>query len=148
MQTRVSLIALTSLALLGGAAYGKEKCSNATLNGTYGLYATGTVIGVGPVGLVGVLKYDGRGAFTGTVFQKVNGNLVQFTVTGTYTIDSNCISTDVSLTSTGQSATHTVVIVDNGNEFYSLNTTPSPGNIIVGIGKRQFAGDDDSGDDR
>jgi hypothetical protein len=144
---RFGLIAVIGLAFLGGAAHGKERCSNATLNGTYGLYATGTVIGVGPVGLVAVLKYDGQGAFTGTVLQKVNGNLVQFTVTGTYSVDSNCVSTDVSLTSTGLSATHTVVIVDNGNEFYSLNTTPSPGNVIIGIGKRQFAGDD-SGDDR
>ena len=144
---RVTLIAFISLAFWSGAAHGKEPCSNATLKGAYGLYATGTVIGVGPVGLVGVLNYDGRGAFTGTVFQKVNGNLVQFTLTGTYSVDSNCVSTDVSLTSTGQSATHTVVIVDNGNEFYSLNTTLSPGNVVVGIGKRQFAGDD-SGDDR
>ncbi len=144
---RVSLIAFIGLAFWSGAAHGKEPCSNATLKGAYGLYATGTVIGVGPVGLVGVLNYDGRGAFTGTVFQKVNGNLVQFTLTGTYSVDSNCVSTDVSLTSTGQSATHTVVIVDNGNEFYSLNTTPSPGNVVVGIGKRQFAADD-SGDDR
>jgi hypothetical protein len=139
---RVSLIVFMGLAFLSGVAQGKEQCSNATLNGTYGLYATGTVIGVGPVGLVGVLEYDGQGEFTGTVFQKVNGNLVQFTVTGTYSVDSNCVSTDVSHTSTGQSGTHTVVIVDNGNEFYSLNTTPSPGNVIVGIGKRQFAGDD------
>ena len=143
---RVSLLVLMSFAFLSGAGYGKEKCSNATLNGTYGLYATGDLIGIGPVGLVGVLTYDGKGTFSGTVFQKVNGNLVQFTVTGTYTVDSNCVSTDVSLTSTGQSATHTVVIVDNGNEFYSLNTTASPANVIVGIGKRQFR-DDDSGDE-
>ena len=139
---RVNLIAFMGLALWSGAAYGKEQCSNATFNGTYGLYATGTLIGVGPVGLVGVLNYDGQGAFTGTVFQKVNGNLVEFTVTGTYSVDSNCVSTDVSHTSTGLTATHTVVLVDNGNEFYSLNTTPSPGNVIVGIGKRQFPGDD------
>jgi hypothetical protein len=143
---RVVLVVFMGVVFLNGAAYAKEKCSNTTLNGTYGLYATGDVIGVGAVGLVGVLTYDGKGAFSGTVFQKVNGNLVQFTVTGTYSVDSNCVSTDVSLTSTGQSATHTVVIVDNGNEFYSLNTTASPANVIVGIGKRQFR-DDDSGDE-
>lgn len=143
---RDRLVVFMGLALLGGAAHAKQQCSNATLNGTYGLYATGTVIGVGPVGLVGVLTYDGKGAFSGTVFQKVNGSLVQFTLTGTYTVDSNCVSSDTSLTSTGQSATHTVVIVDNGNEFYSLNTTASPGNVIVGIGKRQFSEDDSEGE--
>ena len=54
-----SLLGFIVFALFGGAAYG-EQCSNAILNGTYSLYANGTVIGVGPVGLVAVLKYDGR----------------------------------------------------------------------------------------
>jgi hypothetical protein len=47
----------------------------------------------------------------------------------------------VSTTSLGQTATHTYVVVDNGNEFYSLNMVPSPPNVIIGIGKKQFAGD-------
>jgi hypothetical protein len=33
---------------------------------------------------------------------------------------------------------HTYVIADNGREFYSLNMSPSPANVIVGIGKKQF----------
>ena len=74
------------------------------------------------------------------MFQRVNGNIVQFTVTGTYSVDSNCIVTDTTFTSTGQTATHTYVVADKGNEFYSLNMTPSPANVIVGIGKRQFPG--------
>ena len=72
------------------------------------------------------------------MFQRVNGNIVQFTLTGTYTVDSNCIVTDVTVTSTGQTAMHTYVIADNGHEFYSLNMSPSPANVIVGIGKKQF----------
>ena len=144
---KVSLLALIGFALLSGFAHGKEQCSNAILNGSYGLNANGTIIGVGPVGLVGVLKYDGLGTLTGIVFQRVNGNILQFTLTGTYSVDSNCIVTDVTFTSTGQTATHTYVIVDSGNEFYSLNMTPSPGNVIVGTAKKQFPGGD-SGDDR
>ena len=135
-----SLIGIIGFALLSGAAHSKEPCSNAILNGSYGLNATGTIIGVGPVGLVGVLKYDGRGTLTGIVFQRVNGNSVQFTLTGSYSVDSNCIVTDVTVTSTGQTATHTYVIVDSGNEFYSLNMTPSPANVIVGTAKKQFLG--------
>ena len=98
---------------------------------------------VGPVGLVAVLNFDGRDTLTGIVFQRVNGNIVQFTVTGTYSVDSNCIYTDVTFTSTGQMATHTAVVVDGGNEFYSLNMTPSPGNVIIGIGKKQFKRNED-----
>src|SRR5689334_24287673 len=110
-----SLLVFLALVFLS-AAHGKEQCSNATLNGTYSLYATGSVIGVGPVGLVAVLKYDGHGTFSATVIQKVNGNIVQFTLTGTYSVSPDCILTDQSQTSTGQTATHTAVIADNGNE--------------------------------
>ena len=135
-----SLLGFIAFVLFGGAAHGAEHCSNAILNGTYSLYANGTVIGVGPVGLVAVLKYDGHSTLTGIVFQRVNGNIVQFTVTGTYSVDSNCIYTDTTFASTGQTATHTAVVADKGNEFYSLNMTPSPANVIVGIGKKQFPG--------
>ena len=136
---KTSLLTLISVVLFSGVAHGKE-CSNALLNGSYSLYASGTVIGVGPVGLVAVLKYDGQSAMTGTVFQRVNGNIVQFTLTGTYKVDSNCIVTDETITSTGQTAIHTYVIADNGHEFYSLNMSPLPANVIVGIGKKQFSG--------
>jgi hypothetical protein len=142
---KASLLTLIGLALSGGAALGKQ-CSNAILNGSYSLYATGTVIGVGPVGLVAVLKYDGKSTFTGIVFQRVNGNIVQFTVTGTYSVDENCIATDVSTTSAGQTGTHTFVIADKGNEFYSLNMAPTPANVIVGIGKKQFPGNGSDAD--
>src|SRR5689334_19291060 len=128
-----SLLALIGFTLLPLAAYSSEKCSNAILNGSYSLNASGTIVGVGPVGLVAVLKYDGQGTLTGIVFQKVNGNIVQFTLTGTYSVDSDCIATDTTLTSTGQTAMHTYVVADRGNEFYSLNMTPSPANVIIGI---------------
>ena len=141
---KASLLTVIGLGLFCGAAHANE-CSNAILNGVYSLNATGTVIGVGPVGLVGVLKYDGKGTLTGIVVQRVNGNIVQFTLTGTYSVDSNCIVTDVTTTSTGQMAAHTYVIADNGNEFYSLNMAPTPANVIVGTAKKQFPG---SGDDQ
>jgi hypothetical protein len=94
------------------------------------------------VGLVVVLKYDGESTLTGIVFQRMNGNIVQFTLTGTYSVDANCIVTDTTSTSTGQIAMHTYVIADNGNEFYSLNMAETPANVIVGIGKKQFSGNE------
>ena len=38
-----------------------ESCSNATLNGTYGFYRTGTS-SVGPLAAVGLITFDGAGA--------------------------------------------------------------------------------------
>ncbi len=135
-------IPLICLALFSGAtAHAKGQCSNATLNGHYGVSASGTIIGVGPFALVGVLEYDGKGNLTGTVFQKVNGNNVEVTLTGAYTVDLSCIVSDTILASNGGTSTHVSVIVDSGKEFYILNTTPptaTSGNVIVGVAKKQF----------
>ena len=136
--TQIGLVALSVL-FSGTAAQGKTHCSNATLNGAYSLVANGTVIGVGAIGLVGVLNYDGRGNLTGTIYQKVNGNNVQYTLTGTYTVDASCTVTDVTQTSSGATATHVYVIANNGTEFYSLNLVP--GNVVTGLGKKQFTDD-------
>lgn len=135
-------ISLICLSLLSETTtYGKEQCSNATLNGSYGVSASGTVIGVGPVASVGVFTFDGEDNMTGTVIQKVNGNNVELTFTGTYTVDPSCLVSDTVLTSTGQTVTHVSVIVDNGKEFYILNTVPptaTSGNVVVGVAKKQF----------
>ena len=118
-------------------------CSNRLLNGSYGVLASGTVIGVGPVALVGVFNFDGDGRVTGIVIQKVNGNNVQLTFTGSYNVDSNCVGTDVTTLSNGQIASHAYAVVSSGKEFYILNTTP-PGatsNVVSGVGKRQAGAD-------
>jgi hypothetical protein len=127
-------------ALFGEAAAEGKNCFNSSINGTYGVIATGTAIGVGPVALVALFSFDGDGHTNGTVFQKVNGNNVQVTFTGTYTVDPTCIVTDSVVLSNGQTATHTYILVDNGSEFYILNTTPptaTSGNVVSGVGKRQ-----------
>jgi hypothetical protein len=126
------------------AADSNNKCSNGTLKGSYGLVGNGTVIGVGPAALVGILTYDGRGNVTGISIQKVNGNNVTLTLSGTYSVDATCIANDVVAVSNGQTATHTAVIVDNGKELYILNTTPPTaisGNVLAAIAKEQFRED-------
>lgn len=46
---RFTVLALLGLTVLDGAAHSKE-CSNAILHGSYGINATGIIIGAGPVG--------------------------------------------------------------------------------------------------
>jgi len=121
---------------------GSRQCSNRTLKGSYGLYADGTVIGVGPTAVIAIFTYDGEGNLTGTGTSKVNGNVSHFTLTGTYTVDEDCNVSDTVLFPSGATATHEYVIVQNGKEFYFLNTTPgtaTAGNVSVGVGKKQFA---------
>ena len=131
---------------LKAGEHGHRQCSNRTLNGSYGLYADGTVIGVGPTAVIAIFTYDGEGNLTGTGTSKVNGNVSHFTLTGTYTVDEECRASDNVLFPSGATATHEYVIVDNGKEFYRLNATPgtsTSGNVSVGVGKKQFSRNDD-----
>ena len=128
------------------AADGFGQCSNRTLKGGYGLYADGTVIGVGPSAVIAIFTYDGQGNLTGTGTSKTNGNVSHFTLTGTYTVDEDCNGSETLLFPSGATALHEGVIVDNGKEFFFLNTTPgtaTSGSVSVGVGKKQFLKNDD-----
>jgi len=142
---QVLSFSIVVMGFLTGTLTAKEfylgQCSNRILNGSYGLYADGTVIGVGPTAVIAIFTYDGHGNLTGTGTSKTNGNVVHFTLTGTYTVDENCNVSDTVFFPSGASATHEYVIVDNGNEFYFINSTPgttTSGNVSVGVGKKQF----------
>jgi hypothetical protein len=123
-----------------------HRCSNRTLKGSYGLFGDGTVVGVGPNVVIAIFTYDGNGNLTGTGTSKTNGNVVHFTLTGTYTVDENCNAADTVVFPSGATATHEYVIVDNGKEFYFINSTPgttTSGNVNGGVGKKQFPKNED-----
>lgn len=115
-----------------------RQCSNRILKGSYGLYADGTVIGVGPSAVIAIFTYDGQGNLTGTGTSKTNGNVAHFTLTGTYTVDEDCNLSETLLFPSGATALHEGVIVDNGKEFFFLNTTATSGSVSVEVGKKQF----------
>jgi hypothetical protein len=140
----IALVLFTSTLTANERRFGR--CTTRTLKGSYGLYADGAVIGVGPTAVIAIFTYDGEGNLTGTGTSKTNGNVAQFTLTGTYTVDADCNASDIVLFPSGATAAHEYVIVDNGKEFYFLNTTPgttTSGNVSVGVGKKQFTRNDD-----
>jgi len=64
---------------------------NATLSGTYMLRGEGTIVGVGPVTVVGWLTYDGKGnVVKSSMTASVNGTISTFTISGPYTVNSDC----------------------------------------------------------
>ena len=64
---------------------------NATLSGTYMLRGEGTIVGVGPVTVVGWLTYDGKGnVVKSSMTASVNGTISTFAVSGPYTVNSDC----------------------------------------------------------
>ena len=136
MSLRNLLVQLTLVVLslaVGTQAEDRAGCSNATLHGSYGLHATGTVIGVGDFAAVGRFIFDGKGNLTATLFVRVNGNNFEPPqITGTYSVSPDCTVSD-----TWGGSTHVSVIVDNGKGYFILNNTSGEGDTISGEARRQ-----------
>jgi len=131
------ILAVPALMVLGTprSAPAKSGCSNATLTGDYGIRATGMVMSgpsAGPIGIVGVITFDGDGQFTASLTQRVNGatgptTLSKVPYAGTYTVSPDCTVEDVwHNLSNGTSSTHESAIVDHGRGFFTINTSAGP----------------------
>ena len=128
---RLSLIVLTLAA--GMRAEDRAICTDATLHGSYGLHATGTVIGVGDFAAVGRFTFDGKGNLKAKLFLRINGNNMEPPeLTGVYSVSPDCTVTD-----TWGGSTHVSVIVDRGRGYFILNNTQGEGDTISGEARRQ-----------
>jgi hypothetical protein len=130
-------IASVVLALTVSSSAGETNCSNASLNGSYALQATGTIGGVGPFAAVGRFNFDGNGNLTGKLWQRINGKNVVETLTGEYSVNSNCVVTDSWHLSLGETTTHLSIIRNNGTEYVILNNTSGSPSTVSGEATRQ-----------
>ena len=130
----------------------KSGCSNATLKGSYGLHATGTVLSgplTGPLAFVGILTFDGAGQLTVSLSQRLSSGtsattLIKVPFTGTYSVNADCTVEDMwTNTLNGTSSVHESVIVDRGQGLFILNTTIGAPNIVSAVVRKQFGGDDE-----
>jgi len=136
MRFYILLVALVWLSQTPAWAQ-DDLCSNGRLKGVYGLHTTGAVVGVGDLAAVGRFVFDGNGNLAGTLFVRVNGNLNKLTITGTYSVAADCTVSDTWYLSNGAVSTHESVIVNDGQEFFIVNTSAEP-SVISGVGKKQF----------
>jgi hypothetical protein len=133
-RVTVSAFAIVLFSATLEAGDENRQCSNATLKGSYGLHARGTILGIGDFAAVGLFTFDGKGHLTGKLFVRVNGtNVGPNDFTGTYLVNPDCTVMD----SWGGS-THVSVIVNNGNEYLILNNTLGEGDTISGEAKKQY----------
>jgi hypothetical protein len=123
-------------------AQAKPSCSNATLNGGYGLHATGAAGAGRNFAVVGRFTFDGKGNLTGTLFVRVAGNDVELHITGTYSVGGDC-TVDDTWNFSGASSTHKSVIVDGGAGYFILNNTSGDGSVISGTARKQSGEDED-----
>jgi len=111
----------------------KQGCSNASLQGSYGLHATGTTATGDLVAAVGVFSFDGNGHLTATLFVRLPSATLELHPSGTYTVSSDCTVSD-----TWGGSGHESVIVDGGRGYVILNTTDG---VISGEARKQFSED-------
>ena len=121
-------------------AHAQSGCSVATLSSNYGFTGSGfasphhSVKGAEvPVAYSGLETFDGAGNFSATFTSASNGTIsTGDTVTGTYTVNSDCTGSAAFTTGGG---TFTFVIVNGGDEAMVIQT--DPGNTITYDVKKQ-----------
>ena len=133
----VFVLAFVSLLVLGLVSRAQAReCSNASIKGTYGLSCEGTLVGVGPVAVVGVFTADGKGNGSAVDTLSFNGVIsteVPFTIT--YTVNADCTGSQVSTGPDGTVFHNYFVIDDNKKEFRLMPT--ETGFVAVCIFRKQ-----------
>jgi hypothetical protein len=133
----LTMASFLMLALVAApAARANQRCSDATLSGTYSDQDTGTIVGVGPFAAVNVDSFDGRGNMTIRGVSSVNGSVSPGTETGTYQVNPDCTGTYTVKDSSGDTFDAFFVISDGGNELRIVVT--DPGTVINCIARKQF----------
>ncbi len=116
-------------------AQGSATCTKAGVKGAFGVQSTGAFIGVGPVAFNGLLTLDGAGSLSGTASGSVAGQIFSAqSVSGTYTIKSNCTGT-LTFQISGQQPQHAGFVVVNGGAGMLLLETDS-GTVVSGSGQQ------------
>jgi hypothetical protein len=115
-------------------AQGKATCTLAGLKGNYGIEASGVFIGVGAVAFDGLFSLDGTGKVSGTESGSIAGTI--FTgksVSGTYTVASNCTGT-MTVTVLGQTEHSSFVVTNSGKGLLLVETDATT--VVSGFGQR------------
>ena len=115
-------------------------CTSETLEGSYAITTTGSIVSLGPVGLVaevGVIKFDGEGGVEQTTTVSLNGTILpNRTSQGTYVVNPDCTGTvTLTLPPPAGASNLRFVILDHGDELRVINT--GTGRVLVSDVKRQ-----------
>ena len=128
-------IGTTALAQTATGEQGGYRCSNRTLNGSYGFLLDGTDLTTGfPFRGVVMQKYDGRGGITQVDHVIFNGTPppVEWAPgTGTYSVNPDCTGSALLHTFTGDVPLH-FVVTDNGKQIKQVVDA----NAVTAVGNR------------
>ena len=127
--------AILTVSLTGSALRAQApQCSNDTMRGVYMMSGGGTVVGLGPVAIVGIVTYDGQGGGQATATQSANGTIYrQVPSTGVFTVNADC--TGSKTFGTGATATHFDFVITPDGKTITWIVTDS-GRIMTGTAVR------------
>ena len=101
-------------------AYGA--CSNASVKGAFGVLSSGLNGSGLPASSVDQVTLDGAGNLSGFSTKSIDGSIITFTFTGTYTVAANCTGTATFNNQDG-SIKHDNIFIYNGNRSAYLIQT-------------------------
>jgi hypothetical protein len=114
MNFAKACIALSFVLTFGGVSLAHASCSNASVKGTYGIVSTGLNGSLQPASSVDQITLDGAGHFSGTSTKSIDGTIVTFPFTGTYSIAASCNGTAI-FTNQGGQTEHDRIFLNNSN---------------------------------
>ncbi len=134
-MNRLWLAVAMMLALWPAQAFARH-CSNSSLKGTYTYAFEAKVPGGGAVAaVVGTIKFDGKGNFTGANTQNFgSGQVGPVPFEGTYTVNADC-----TYTSEFGGSTQFGIIAQHGEKIRVLNT--DAGLLLAFTGEREEESD-------
>jgi len=103
-------------------AQGKATCTNAGVKNTFGFRGGGFTSPQVPNAWAGQVKVNGLGSVTGSESASFGGTIESFSLTGTYSVSSNCTGTATFNGSTGNVAHTYFVIVNGGQSIMQIQT--------------------------
>lgn len=123
----ITFLGMSVLGTMSYATVGDQdkdgQCTIATLQGSYGYFLSGPLIGRGPVAAVGIMTLDGTGNLTARDTVSNSGVIGHRTGSGTYIMNSNCTgSVNLDGDFLGFSADFTVIPEGHGRGFTFIVT--------------------------
>ena len=116
-------------------AASKTACSNATLNGAYAFTESGTILGIGPVAVAGVLQSDGKGKINAVDTVSLNGQINMESLNFNYQVNADCTGSAAS--APGQEPAHfNFVLINGGEQVIGIHT--DSGTTLILKAKLQF----------
>jgi hypothetical protein len=118
-------------------AQGTVTCTLEGVKGIWGYYGSGweTSPSLYPSAIAGEVMADGLGNLKGLQTSSQGGTIVSATLSGTYTVNSDCTGTTTTTNSLGITAHSNSIMVNNGRTVFQIGT--DAGTIGYNVGQKQ-----------